>query len=206
MLREASKFLIYLADICIFRKLEMGALFSNACLCEISDKRRQIMKKVIVSLVLILLTAAPAFCETSVWIAKTDSTVMYIGPPEFDRAYEASEILVFETDIARLANPETQQAIMAKSTYADGRTLDKILSADVYKKLEELCTKNGLPLASMNQFKPSIIMITLLGLELQKLGVNQEGIDAFYHAKATPRRRPTKNPQKDWKRSKSKSR
>ncbi|MEE9443742.1 MAG: TraB/GumN family protein [candidate division Zixibacteria bacterium] len=156
------------------------------------------MKMMIASLVLSLLIAVPALCETSVWIAKTDSSVMYIGgtihilresdrpfPPEFDRAYNASEILVFETDIAQLQSIETQQAVMAKAMYTDGRTLDKVLSPEVYKKLDECCTENGLPLASMNQLKPSLIIITLLGMELKKLGADQEGIDAFYHGKAT---------------------
>jgi len=161
------------------------------------------MKKVIASLLLSMLMAAPALCETSVWIAKTDSTVLYIGgtihllresdrpfPPEFDRAYKASEMLVFETDLAQLNNPKTQQALMAKSTYSDGRTLEKVLSTEAYEQLGKYCTKSGLPLASMNQYKPSILMIILLGLELQKLGVNQEGIDAFYHGKATTDKKP----------------
>jgi uncharacterized protein YbaP (TraB family) len=151
----------------------------------------------IVFLVLILLMAAPALCETSVWIVKTDSSVMYIGgtihllresdrpfPPEFDRAYNASEILVFETDFVQLSTPEIQQAIMAKATYSDGQRLDKVLSAEAYKKLEEYCTEKGLPMASMNQFKPSMIMMTMMGLEFLKLGIDQEGIDAFYHSKA----------------------
>ncbi|MCP4704618.1 MAG: TraB/GumN family protein [candidate division Zixibacteria bacterium] len=37
------------------------------------------MRKIIVLLVLCLLMAVSAFCETSLWVAKTDSTVTYIG-------------------------------------------------------------------------------------------------------------------------------
>jgi uncharacterized protein YbaP (TraB family) len=156
------------------------------------------MKKTILILVLTTFLAIPVLSETSVWIAKTDSSVMYIGgtihllrqsdrpfPPEFDRAYEASEVLVFETDYAKLKAPETQQAIMAKAFYSDGRTLDSVLSDSVYRILEAYCAENEIPLASMNNLKPSIAMITLAGLELKKLGVDQEGIDAYYHGKAT---------------------
>lgn len=155
------------------------------------------MKKAIAFIILSLLMVAPALCETSIWVAKTDTSVMYIGgaihilresdrpfPPEFDKAYNASEILIFETDFDKLGSPETQQAIMAKSVYTDGQTLDSVISAEAFKKLDELCTELGLSLASMNQLKPSIIMVTLAMLKLQKLGVNQEGIDTYYHNKA----------------------
>ena len=73
------------------------------------------MKNVFASMILSLLMTAPALCETSIWIAKTDTSVMYIGgvihilresdrpfPPEFDKAYDASEILVLETDYDEL--------------------------------------------------------------------------------------------------------
>lgn len=155
------------------------------------------MRKIIISLAICTILTTSGLCETSVWVAKTDSSVMYIGgtihilretdrpfPPEFDRAYNASEILIFETDITQMNTVETQQAVMAKAMYTDGRSLDKVLSPEVYKKLDECCAENGLSLASMNRLKPSLIMITLLGLELKKMGADQEGIDAFYHNKA----------------------
>jgi uncharacterized protein YbaP (TraB family) len=161
------------------------------------------MKKFIACLIFSLLLATPALCETSVWIANTDSSVMYIGgtihllrasdlpfPPEFDRAYDASELLIFEADIAGLQKPETQQAVMAKSMYTDGRTLDKVLSAEAYEELGKYCTAAGIPLASMNQLKPSIIALTLMMLEIQKLGIDQEGIDVFYYGKATTDKKP----------------
>ena len=161
------------------------------------------MKKILASLTLSVILAVPAVCETSVWIAKTDSSVLYIGgtihllresdrpfPPEYDSAYKASEKLVFETDLAALSSPEFQQMILAKAIYSDGRTLDKVLSAEAYGRLGKLCAEYGLPLESMNQMKPSILMVTLLGLELQKLGVDQEGIDLFYYGKAAADSKP----------------
>ena len=156
------------------------------------------MKKTIASLVLCLLMAAPALCETSVWIAETDSSVMYLGgtihilresdrpfPPEFDRAYNASEILVFEADYDQLKSPEFNQTIMARAVYSDGQTLDRVLSAEAYKKLGEYCATNGLDLTMMNQYKLWMVVISLLTMKLQKMGADQEGLDAFYHGKAT---------------------
>ena len=155
------------------------------------------MKKVISSMILSLLMIAPALCETSIWIVKTDSSAIYIGgvihllresdqpiPPEFDKAYNTSEILVLETDYDKMEGPEFQQALMANAVYTDGRTLDSVISSETYKKLDEFCTKNGLSLISMNQYKPSTIMVVLTTTEMQKLGVNQKGLDVYYHNKA----------------------
>lgn len=156
------------------------------------------MQKIITSLLLFFLLEVPVFGETSLWVAKTDSSVMYLGgsihvlrksdrpfPPEFDQAYNASEILVFETDVEKLNTPEAQQVIMSKAVYRDERTLDKVLSAEAYGKLKKYCLRNGLPLESMNKFKPSIIITTLTMLELEKLGFNPGwGIDTFYYRKA----------------------
>jgi len=156
------------------------------------------MKMMLVLLILSLLMSVPALCETSVWIAKTDSSITYIGgtihmlrgsdrpfPPEFDRAYDASDMIIFETDLAVLQSPEIQQELLAKAVYSDGRTLDKVLSAEAYKKLEEYCTENGIPLAMINQYKPWAIVMTIIGMELQKMGANQEGIDLYYYGKAS---------------------
>ncbi|MCP4581583.1 MAG: TraB/GumN family protein [candidate division Zixibacteria bacterium] len=155
------------------------------------------MKKTIISLVLCLLMAAPALCETSVWIAQTDSSVTYIGgtihflretdlplPPEFDKAYAESEVLVFETDLTQLNSPAFEPALTANATYTDGRTLDSVLSNEAYIKLEEYCTENSIPVADINQFKPWMIMMMFMGMEMQKRGIFQEGVDAFYYNKA----------------------
>jgi uncharacterized protein YbaP (TraB family) len=156
------------------------------------------MKKVVISLVLSMLLATPALCETSLWVARAKSSVMYIGgtvhllresdfpfPPEFDRAYGASEVLVFETDFSRMNSLETQNALMAKAAYTDGRTLEDVLSAEAYAALEEYSAENEFPLGMMRYLRPSIVTMTLMVLELQKLGVDQEGVDSYYHGKAT---------------------
>jgi len=156
------------------------------------------MKKMTVVFILSLFLVSPALCETSVWIAETDSSVLYLGgtvhflresdlplPPEFEKAYNASEILVFETDIKELSSPETMQTIMTEGVYSDGRTLDSVLSPETYDKLEKYCADNSLPLASLNKFKPSMIMVMLLGVAQQKLNATQAGVDAYFLDKAT---------------------
>jgi hypothetical protein len=155
------------------------------------------MKKLIPALVLVILVAGTALAESSVWIVKTDSTAIYVGgtihflrqsdmplPPEYDKAYEASDVVVLEADLSQMNSPEVQQAFMAEAAYTDGRTLDSVLSEEAYTKLEEYCTANGIPMSQMNQMKPWMVMMALLSVAQQKLGANQPGVDLIYLQRA----------------------
>ena len=152
------------------------------------------MKRVIVSIVLVLFVCTWASAESSVWKAQKDNSIIYLGgtfhilretdyplPPEFDKAYKASEIVVFETDIGKLQDPATQQKLLAKAMYADGSTIDKHLSAKAYGELSAYCEANGIPLMAFSQFKPSMLMVTLTLMEFMKLGVTQQGVDMFFY-------------------------
>jgi uncharacterized protein len=155
------------------------------------------MKQVILTIALIVLTCTWASAESSVWKTQKGTSVMYLGgtfhilrdsdfplPPEFDKAYKASDIVVFETDIAQLQDPMTQLKFMAKGIYADGSTIDKHLSPKTYGELSAFCKSSGIPLQSFSQFKPSMLMTTLTVLELMRLGANQQGVDLFYQGQA----------------------
>lgn len=152
------------------------------------------MKRIIAGFVLVLSVATWASAESSVWKARKGASVIYLGgtchvlretdfplPPEFQTAYRASELVVFETDLDRLAEPSTQQNILAKSMYADGSTVDQHLSARAFAELSAYCASNGIPLEKLKQFKPAMLIITLTFLELNKLGVTQEGVDQFFY-------------------------
>ena len=155
------------------------------------------MKKILSAFALVLSVCHVAFAESSVWKAQKGSAVVYLGgtchilresdyplPPEFERAYRASDILVFETDIATLKAPATQARFLAKAVYADGSTVDKHLSAKAYAKLDSFCEANGIPLQAFSQFRPAMIMTTLTLLELTKMGATQEGVDSFFYQRA----------------------
>jgi uncharacterized protein YbaP (TraB family) len=152
------------------------------------------MKRIIVSIVLVVLVCTWASAETSVWKAQKGTSITYLGgtchvlresdfplPPEFDRAYRASAIVVFETDLGKLEKPSTQQKMLAKSMYADGSTIDQHLSAPAFAQLSEYCKANGIPLEALLQFKPSMLMITLTFMELLKQGVTQQGVDRLFY-------------------------
>jgi len=152
------------------------------------------MKRVIVSIALVLSACSWAAAESSVWKAQKDNSVIYLGgtchllretdfplPQEFFQAYKASAIVVFETDIGKLQDPATRQKYLAKGSYADGSTVDKHLSAKVYGELSAYCEKSGIPLESFSHLKSSMLMATLTFMELRKLGVSQQGVDQFFY-------------------------
>lgn len=130
-------------------------------------------------------------------------TVLYFGgsihllrtqdyplPKAFDQAYKQSGIVVLETDISQNNDPEMAQKLLAMTMYQDDRTLKTVLSEDVYKQLSLACANYGIPLPGMVKMKPSMVLITLTMMELQKLGVNGDGVDKFYMNKAKQDNKP----------------
>jgi hypothetical protein len=152
------------------------------------------MKKILLSIMLVLVICTQSLAESSVWKVQKDESVIYLGgafhllrqsdfplPIEFDKAYRASDILVLETDLGKLHDPSTQQKLMSKAMYTDGSTIENHLSPQTYGLLNEYCASKGIPLAAIKQFKPSIVVVTITVMELAKLGVTQEGVDLFFY-------------------------
>lgn len=159
--------------------------------------RRSIRSVVLLVACFILVLSSAVNAGGLVWKAEKNSSVVYLGgtihllkasdyplPGEYDRAYADAAKVVFETDLDIMKSPEVQTKIMGGAMLPEGQGLDKLLSEEAYAALEEYCASSGMPIATLNQFKPSMVMLTLVGLELQKLGIGEEGIDLFYHRKA----------------------
>ena len=155
------------------------------------------MKKLIWAIILNLSISFSVSAETSLWKVQLDTSVTYIGgtchvlrasdyplPDEFTRAYKNSDIIVFETEIGKLNSPEIQEMIMRKGMYPNDLSLDKALSPKTYDLLRRYCEASGIPVLSLNKLKPSMVILTLLAVELQKLGVNQTGVDSYFYQKA----------------------
>jgi uncharacterized protein YbaP (TraB family) len=161
------------------------------------------VRRILLGATLVLLTCSQSLAESSVWKLQKGGSVMFLGgtchllrqsdfplPAEFDRAYRASQIVVFETDLDKLRDPSTQQELISKATYADGSTIERHLSPRTYNLLKEYCASNGIPLETFKQFKPSIIAVTMTAIELAKLGATQEGVDTFFYQLAKMDNKP----------------
>ena len=161
------------------------------------------MKKIIIVFVSCLILCSSIRADTSIWKVSKNGAELYLGgtchilrdsdyplPAEFDQAYAKSEIIVFETDIGKINTPEVQQMLLTKMVYADGTSLKDHLSAETYEMLNRVCDKNGISLASLNSFKPVMVMLPLAIMELKKLGIKEEGVDMLYYKRNLQDRKP----------------
>jgi uncharacterized protein YbaP (TraB family) len=148
-------------------------------------------------ILLCLMMPLQAFSETSLWRISNGKTELFIGgtvhvlskqdyplPEQFDQAYQKTQILVLETDLNAMDKPEIQALLQKKLMYAQGQNLKSHLKPATYKALEEYLQKINLPIAAIAQFKPSLVMLTLMVAELQRLDLAEAGVDTFFNRKA----------------------
>jgi uncharacterized protein YbaP (TraB family) len=159
-----------------------------------STEPTNMFKRALVTLLLFAATLA-ATAGSSVWKVSSDDSYIYIGgtchllresdfplPEEFNRAYGDSQSVVFETDIGKMKDPSVQQMFMSKGALR-GKTLDGVLSPKVYQELSDQWAKSGIPLAALNGFKPSMVVLMISMAELQKIGITQDGVDVWFYEK-----------------------
>ena len=85
------------------------------------------MKNLMLGIILNLILCLPVAADTSLWKVQLHNSATYIGgtchvlrksdyplPEEFVKAYEDSDIIVFETQLEELNTPETQEMIIKK--------------------------------------------------------------------------------------------
>ena len=146
---------------------------------------------------LLLLLVLPAHAQSPVWKVEKDARLMFIGgtmhvltardyplPSAFETAYQQSARLVFETDMAKMETPQFQQYILAELSYSDGRNLQQVLSTDTYRSVSEFFTARGVPMASVDNFKPGMVATMMTMVELQRLGLVGVGVDSYFNQRA----------------------
>ena len=102
-----------------------------------------------------------------------------------ENAYAASQKIVFETDLAAMADPAVQMKMLTAGLYPEGQSLFQNLSAGTRQMLEKKIAELGLPAESFARFKPWFMAVTLGMLELQRMGFNPAyGIDMYFYGKA----------------------
>ncbi len=134
----------------------------------------------------------------SLWKVEGKSNVVYLLgsvhvlkpenfplPAPLESAFSNAQVAVFETDVEKLAEPETQEKLMSKARLPAGETLKQHLSAETYDAFASHVKEIGLPVEAFESMKPSIAAMTLSMLEGAKLGADQEhGLDRYFIGKA----------------------
>jgi hypothetical protein len=108
----------------------------------------------------------------------------YPLPDAFDTAYQQSGRLIFETDLAKMESPQFQQYMLAELSYSDGRNLQQVLSTDTYRSVSEFFTARGVPMTSVENFKPGMVATMMAMVELQRLGLVGVGVDSYFNQRA----------------------
>jgi len=135
--------------------------------------------------------------QSAVWVASNGAEKVYLGgtvhllrpsdyplPEPFEKAYQDSSALYFETDIAGMSDFAVQARMMQELLYSDGRTLQSVLDAPTYAALAAHVSSTGLPMQMMERFKPGMLISTLQVIEFQKMGFTPQGVDAYFNARA----------------------
>jgi uncharacterized protein YbaP (TraB family) len=101
------------------------------------------------------------------------------------KAFADSKVLIEEVDIDETNDPAVMMAALAKAMLTDGKTLDQMVSPEVYAEVKRRAEKSGLPMMALQRMKPWLVAITLMAPTLQAAGFKPElGIDQHFFALA----------------------
>ena len=134
----------------------------------------------------------------SVWKVTNDQHSLYIGgtihvltpkdyplAKEYDLAYQASDKVIFETNMEVVSSPAFGQKMMDQMMYSDGTTINKVLQTDTYNALAIHLSSRQIPMQALASHKPNLLAISLTFIELQAMGYTSEGVDMFFANMAT---------------------
>jgi uncharacterized protein YbaP (TraB family) len=146
---------------------------------------------------LCIILSLPVHAGSPVWEVEKNGNKIFLGgtfhiltpedyplPAAFEDAYSQSTQIVFETDMVKLQSPGFQRVMLRQLTYSDGRNLQQVVSNSTYLALEEFFTARGIPMASIVNFKPGMVVTMMTIVELHRLGLVGVGVDAYFNEKA----------------------
>jgi uncharacterized protein YbaP (TraB family) len=138
------------------------------------------------------------FAKSCLWKVTSETGTLYVQgsihllkpehyplAPEIEQAYAESKTLILEVDMAEMSSPNTQQKILQQALLPSGKTLRDLLSRKTYQQLADACTQAGMPIATIERFKPWFAATTLTLIKTQNMGfAPQYGLDTYFFEKA----------------------
>ncbi len=152
-----------------------------------------------ISVFIILISAIsdPIYAKTSLWKVTKGDDYLYIGgtihmlsksdyplPPEYENSYKDVKAIILETDMQKMQDLDFQMKMIDMMSYKNGEKIQDHINQETLKSLEAYLSDNGIPLFTVQKFKPGMIVTMLSVIELQKLGIVAEGVDNFFNDKA----------------------
>jgi uncharacterized protein YbaP (TraB family) len=105
----------------------------------------------------------------------------YPLPAVIESAFNDSQIVAFETDIAAMEDPAMAMKLMSKAKLPEGQTLQTQLSPEIYQQLTNHLKGSVVPMFMMEQFTPGFAAMMLVVSEIQKMGLDPNyGLDKHF--------------------------
>ena len=163
----------------------------------------RIIKLTVVFIILFatLLSAQEVQTESEnvcLWKIESDSNTVYLMgsihflketdyplDDRFDTCFQDAENVVFELHYDSTQTPAFQQYTLMKAFYPEGGTFKESVSDSTYILVKNKLLELGMPIEKLNAFQPWFIAVTMLSLNLQKLGFDPKlGVDQHFFTMA----------------------
>ncbi|MBM0107934.1 TraB/GumN family protein [Steroidobacter sp. S1-65] len=164
------------------------------------------MKKILVALCALWFSAGAGAADQqqhSLWSLKGRSNTVYLLgsvhflskserlPAALEQAYEDSEVLLMEIDMDDLDPAETQQVTLELGMLPAGQSLEQQLGKETYSRLATRAQDVGIDPALLNRFQPWFAAMTLVQLQLMKMGLAPDsGIEQRFTTRAVADKKP----------------
>jgi uncharacterized protein YbaP (TraB family) len=105
--------------------------------------------------------------------------------PVLEAAFNESDLLVEEADLAELLSPAAQMQMLARGMLPANTTLDAVVSPATFAMVATRAGELGLPVEPLKRFKPWSLALMLVSLQWQKAGFDGElGLDRHFYDQA----------------------
>jgi uncharacterized protein YbaP (TraB family) len=105
----------------------------------------------------------------------------YPLPPVIENAFSNSTVAVFETDMGKLQDLDTQTRLMKNAQLPEGQTLSQVLTTNTYAAFRRRLQDMGLGTALFDHLKPALGAMTLEVFAMQKMGLDPSyGLDLHF--------------------------
>lgn len=141
--------------------------------------------------------ANTAYAQSSVWQVSKGNDKLFIGgtmhilpkaemplPAEFGHAYQQADTIVLEAPIPDSTDTNAQMQMLSALSYENNESLSQKLEPQVKTSLENKLNEFGASLAKLDSFRPAMVSIVLMSMELQKQNIMGEGVDVYFTKKA----------------------
>jgi uncharacterized protein YbaP (TraB family) len=164
-------------------------------------------RRVLIALLLTIISLAPLCSQAGdgksfLWEVKTDSGSSYLlGSvhvlkkehyplnPAIEKAFDQTDILAVEVNIAGPKIMEVGMKMLQKAMYPGEETLEDNISKKTFGLLKEKLKALDMDYGSLKKMKPWMVAMTILQSELLKLGFNPKfGVDMYFLDKATKKK------------------